>query len=394
MPLLSIIIPTHERAQYAVQTVRALLHGLPDTAEIVVSDTSAEDQISHALGDDRQNPRLTFVRPGRSMNVVEHFNFALGHATGDYLCFIGDDDFVLPDLVDIAAWAKERSVDAVKMTFPVQYYWPDFQHKTRGEYYSGSLHISVFSGQVRRVDAARAMRTAAQQLGTGVGEMPRAYAGVVSNALIQRAVARHGALFGGVSPDIYSAALISSEAKLVYQIDYPAIVPGASQASTAGQSASGGHVGKLRENAHIGAFRDLVWDDLIPEFYSVPTVWSYSLMRAAPAVPELSRYAGYGRLYVKCLLWHRSYRAETLVAIRHYQQKFGTAKLVGAMATGLIHEAGWIGAKLWQRAGLRLRPSRSTIIGDLPDSAAGIGASVEYTSGEARQKLAAALEIG
>ena len=224
--------------------------------------------------------------------------------------------------------------------------------------------------------------------------MPRAYAGLVSSALIQRVVARHGALFGGVSPDIYSAALISSNAQLVYQIDYPAIVPGASQASTAGQSASGGHVGKLRENAHIGAFRDLVWDALIPEFYSVPTVWSYSLMRAVPAVPQLSREAGYGRLYVKCLLWYPSYRAETLVAIRRYQQKFGTTKLISTMATGLVHEAGWIAAKLWQRAVLRVRPSRSTIIGNLPDSAAAIGASVEYTSGDIYQKLAAALDIG
>jgi glycosyltransferase involved in cell wall biosynthesis len=394
MPLLSIIIPTHERAQYAVQTIRALLRGLPDSVEVVVSDTSAEDQISPLLGDDSVSKRLIFVRPGRTMNMVEHFNFALGHATGDYLCLIGDDDFVLPDLVDIAVWAKQRSVESVRLTFPAHYYWPDFRHKTRGQYYSGSLHISAFSCEVKRIDASKAMQNAAQQLGTGLGEMPRVYVGLVSNSLIKRVVERHGPLFGGVSPDIYSAALISSEAQIVYQIDYPAIVPGASLASGAGQSASGGHVGKLRENAHIGAFRDLVWDDLIPEFYSVPTVWAYSLMEAAPLVSELSRYAGYGRLYVKCLLWHRSYRGETLVAIRHYQQKFGTARLVGAMTTGLIHEAGWIGAKLWQRAVLRLRPSRSIIIEDLPDSAAGIGASLDYTSGDARQKLAAALEIG
>lgn len=394
MPLLSIIIPTHERAQYAVQTIRALLRGLPDSVEVVVSDTSAEDQILPLLGDDSVSNRLIFVRPGRTMNMVEHFNFALGHATGDYLCLIGDDDFVLPDLVDIAAWAKQRSVDSVRLTFPANYYWPDFRHKTRGQYYSGSLHISAFSCEVKRIDASKAMQNAAQQLGTGLGEMPRAYVGLVSNPLIQRVVERHGPLFGGVSPDVYSAALISSEAQVVYQIDYPAVVPGASQASGAGQSASGGHVGKLRENAHIGAFRDLVWDELIPEFYSVPTVWAYSLMQAAPLVPELSRYAGYGRLYVKCLLWHRSYRADTLSAIRHFRQKFGAARLVQAMVAGLFHEAKWVGFKLWQRAVLRLWPSGRTIIANLPDSAVGIGALVQYTHGGARQKLLRALENG
>ena len=387
MPILSVIIPTHERADYAVRTVRALLDHLPGNVQIVLSDTSVQDRITTALGDDAQDPRLTFVRPERPMSVVEHFNFALSLATGDYLCFIGDDDFVLPELVDIAEWARRTGVEAIRMTFPAYYYWPDFRHKTRDDHYSGTLHLAGFTSAIRDVDAHAAMRDAARHLSTGVRDMPRAYAGLVSGALVRRIVARHGALFGGVSPDIYSAALISAEATRVCEIDYPAIVSGASKASTAGQSASGGHVGALRDNAHIGAFRDLVWDPLIPEFYSVPTVWSFSLMQAAPFVQELHDSAGYGRLYVKCLIWHRAYRRETLAAMKAFRHRKGTARLIAGLARGTIEECRWIAGKLWARAEERLRPQKTPVLRGLEDSGAAIRALDDHNGKGRRSTL-------
>ncbi|MFX7977155.1 hypothetical protein ABTK65_20135, partial [Acinetobacter baumannii] len=87
---------------------------------------------------------------------------------------------------------------------------------------------------------------------------------------VERIVARHGELFGGVSPDIYSAALISLESQKSYQVDFPIVIPGACAGSTSGKSAQGRHVGGLRDNAHIGAFKNLVWDARVPEYYSVP----------------------------------------------------------------------------------------------------------------------------
>src|SRR3546814_18230876 len=91
--------------------------------------------------------------------------------------------------------------------------------------------------------------------------MPRAYCGLISLTLIKRILADHDALFGGVSPDIYSAALISAHSVNALDIDFPAVIPGASGASKAGQSAAGRHVGVLRDNDHIRPFRNLIWQD-------------------------------------------------------------------------------------------------------------------------------------
>ena len=185
-PLLSIVIPTHERAHYALKTACALMDSLPSSVEIIVSDTSKKDLLSEPLKDSVQEERLKLIRPERELSVVEHFNLAMSYATGDYLCFIGDDDFVLPELLQISIWAKKYKIEAVKMTFPALYYWPDFKHKTKDDLYSGSLHLENFSSSVRRVNAKLAMHNAAVNLGTGVGDMPRAYAGLISRILVER----------------------------------------------------------------------------------------------------------------------------------------------------------------------------------------------------------------
>lgn len=263
-PLVSVVVPTHERAHYAVSTIRSLLE-LSDEIEVVVSDSSENDAISPAFAGVQASARLKILRPTKKLSVVDNFNFALRSAVGRYVCFIGDDDFVSSELVTIAKWADRHCVDAVKLTFPALYFWPDFRHRTAGGEFAGTLRISPFTSRIMLHDARQAARDALDNLGAGPLEMPRIYAGLISSHLIKKITEKHGELFGGVSPDVYSALLISMEAEQCVKVDFPVVIPGASGASTAGLSAQGRHVGGLRDNPHIRAFENLEW---IPEYLS------------------------------------------------------------------------------------------------------------------------------
>lgn len=321
MPVLSVIIPTHNRPDCAVATIRAVLSASPDI-EVIVSDTSETDRISSAFIEDKSG-RLKLLRPNRPLSVVENFNIGLEAATGEYLVFIGDDDLVSPEIVDVALWARREGVEAVSFSFPLLYYWPNFVSKTRWKAGSSTLVITPYDGSVREVDTIFELRLALSKLGAGVFDMPRAYAGMISRELVNRIVERHGALFGGVSPDIFSAALISLEAKRVFRIDFPIIIPGASGGSTSGHSARGQHVGGLRDNSHIGAFKNLSWDDRIPEYYSVPTVWGYSLLKAIENEPEWLRRADFTHLYLKCLITDPPYKALVWRCFKEYARRVG-----------------------------------------------------------------------
>lgn len=351
MPILSVIIPTHERFRYAKETVAVIL-GMSEEIELIVSDTSMVDPWASA----EPHPRLKVVRPGTGISVVDNFNTALSHATGDYVCFIGDDDLIAPEIVDIGYKAKCQGVDAVRFTFPIVFYWKDYLHRSDPEAYSGTVWVGQYSGQVKSLDTEAALRQAADNLGHGVFDMPRAYCGLVSLSLIKKILADHNALFGGVSPDIYSAALISAHASKALDIDFPAVIPGASGASTAGQSAAGRHVGALRENDHIRPFRNLVWHPLVPEFYSVPTVWSHSLVRAIERLPEnLAIRANWGRLYARCLLRHRTYWRPTFRAMKAYAEHNSALSLLGTLASGIMLELGWAIDRARRRLSVRLK---------------------------------------
>lgn len=348
MPILSVIIPTHNRSKYAIPTIRAMIALSPDI-EVVVSDTSPADEISSIRADLEGQERLILVRPAVGISVVDNFNLALQSATGDYLIFIGDDDLVTRQAVALAKWAKANAVDSFSLSFPAAYYWPDFVHQLRGDFYAGTLRIAKFGNAVQLHAADLALEDASSQFGAGVLEMPRAYAGMLSRSLADQIIGKYGALFGGVSPDIYSAALISAESRICVKIEYPIVVPGNSGASTAGQSASGGHVGKLRENAHIGAFKNLVWDPLIPEFYSVPTVWSFSLLKALEKLDKVS-LANFMRLYVRCLVFHRAYWPETWRCMATYARKVGVVRASGEFLGAVLAEGAWIVRKIFSMA--------------------------------------------
>lgn len=320
-PLVSVIIPTHNRPECAVSSIRAVL-AASDEVEIVVSDTSEEDGITPEFVG-QEMPRLKLLRPEQKFSVVDNFNFALRHATGEYLVFIGDDDLVSSQIVDVARWGRRNNVDAFSFSFPMLYYWPTFASTTRWKAEGGSLIVLEFDGRVRPMDAKAKLSEALRNMGAGVLGMPRAYAGMVSRELVERIIMKHGALFGGVSPDIYSAALISMESEKTYSVDFPIVIPGASGGSTSGQSARGKHVGGLRDNAHIGAFKSLVWDERVPEYYSVPTVWGYSLLKGVEDKPQWLKKADFSRLYLKCLITDPQYKDMVLVCLRQYARTHG-----------------------------------------------------------------------
>lgn len=303
-PLLSVIIPTANRQEYARAAVKTLLSVCPE-AEIVVSDASDSPTLEDMIKGLDGGTNVIFAHSGTNISVIDNFEFALGKSTGEYVVFIGDDDCVGPHIMDVAKWAKTNQVDTVTCygnTFTCCYYWPGVQSKYFGDAYSAKLLVWPISGAARRIDPLAETKACLRNLGAGLGLMPRAYHGLVSRRTIDAVKSKYGQLFGGVSPDIFSATLISSIANSCWHIDYPFVLPGASPKSTAGLGAARTDRSDLYSNPHITPFKDLVWDPLIPEFYHPTTVWSYSFKQAVDMVDDASLKPNLARLYARCLV--------------------------------------------------------------------------------------------
>lgn len=385
-PLVSVIIPTHGRPECAVSTIRAVL-AASDELEVVVSDTSTEDRITPAfVGQDIA--RLKLLRPGEPLSVVDNFNFALSHADGEYLAFIGDDDLVSPQIAEVAHWGSANNVDAFSFSFPMLYYWPTFASTTRWKAEGSTLVVSEFDGRMTPFDAKAELAAALRNMGSGVLGMPRAYAGMISRRLVERIQASHGLLFGGVSPDIYSAALISMESQKSYRVDFPIVVPGACAGSTSGKSARGRHVGGLRDNAHIGAFKNLVWDERVPEYYSVPTVWGYSLLKGIEDKPQWLRKADFSMLYLRCLISDPQYKTMVMGCLKQHARESGYMTTAVEFACATVREASRIGRTIVQRQLQRFKRDNTIVLRNVLDTEQAFQAATQYI-----QKFGKKLEL-
>lgn len=324
-PLLSIVIPTRDRPNYLMASLEVITSYCP-LAEVIVCDNSVDDCLRNKLGK-FASFNIKYVYSSETLSVVDNFERARKSASGEYLLFLGDDDSIGPGLYQVAEWSSQNHIDAVISygdTFLANYFWPGVQSKYYGSKYSGRMFVAGFTGKATRLDPLLAMRASATNPGSGLGFMPRAYHGLVSKALLDQIDSSYGYVFGGVSPDIFSAILISSVASNCWRIDYPFVIPGASPKSTAGQGAERSDSGSLNAVDHITRFgKSLVWDQLIPEFYSPHTVWAISMTKALDLVNDEGVIINYPRLYAKCLIHQYSHKHEVLKALRIWAQKVG-----------------------------------------------------------------------
>lgn len=369
MKLISVVIPTRNRPDCLLCAVRIALRQLPE-AEIIVSDNSDSDALRHKLADEIASGRVRYAYSSEHLSVVDNFERTLQMATGSYIAFIGDDDSVGPGLWQIAEWAQRESVEAVVSytdAFVASYFWPGVRSKYFGLGYSAKLFVNAFDGAAKPIDGRQALSHVASRFGGGLGSLPRAYHGLVSRQLLDRIRARHGHVFGGVSPDIFSATLITAECRKAYVVNYPFLIPGASATSTAGQGAERSDRAGLRDTDHISRFgAGLRWDARIPEFYSPHTVWAYSLQKALDELPERAVTPSYARLYARCLLFSRAYRAPTLEAIRHWAVDKGKLQAWLSIAISAGQELLELAARVGKRV-LHPRPGGgATAYGDLP----------------------------
>ena len=124
-PILSIIIPSRNRAKYAVLAIRSVLSYPSDRFELVIQDNSSNDELELAIRPHRHDPRVIYNHTREPLDVIENFTRGLELATGIYVTFFGDDDGANPEIVDAAVWANQNNVEVLITTRPSEYYWPD-----------------------------------------------------------------------------------------------------------------------------------------------------------------------------------------------------------------------------------------------------------------------------
>jgi glycosyltransferase involved in cell wall biosynthesis len=246
-PLLSIVIPTRNRAETAVYAIRsALAVSQSDNIEVIVHDCSDRDELAARMPLFK-DARLKYVKVP-PCNMTANFNLAFKYVTGKYVTYIGDDDCVLDIIIRVAEQCDLHGVDTVKSKRPATYFWPKFDGKTA----PGYLVVNSYTNIENQLVLGTITKGLILRKHYGFGSLPSVYQGMVKVSLMRRIEQIAGECFATSSPDHFLTLHLCFYANNSWEVEYPFIITGISHSSNTSDSFLGGNYRK-----HFETYKDV-----------------------------------------------------------------------------------------------------------------------------------------
>lgn len=315
--LVTIIIPTKNRAEYAAKAAEQILSIKDDRIQLIIQDNSDEKNLEGMLSHLKTDKRLKYNYSSQILSFVDNFGLAVSLADGEYLCVIGDDDGVNPEIVELAEWASKNDIKAIKPEVQAVYYWPNAINKSEEiRNKNGYMTVSKITDKIRIVDTSGEvldlLKNGCQRYLSL--DLVKLYHGLVRKESLEGVREITGKYFGGLSPDIYSAVALSILIPKIICIDYPITISGICSKSGSADSATGKHTGDLKDAPHFQGHTNYEWSKLIPPFYSVETIWADSAIAAINDLNMTSLLKNFNLEYlsVYCQKKYKNYRSQVM----------------------------------------------------------------------------------
>lgn len=365
-PLLSIAMPTHNRAGYAIHAIQSVLSQGDDRLELVVSDTSTDGKLrrwvgQHPVGRDH---RLNYHVPTHKLDMTGNHNAAVEACRGEFLCLIGDDDTIGGSILDATEWARGEGIDIIAPNVVANYVWPDFRSRYLGARHASRLYFARTMGRAARLHRAdEALGQALANAAQGTDGLPKVYHGVVRRSLFELVKQRTGQYFHGSSPDVSGAIGLAAIGARFLVVDFPLSIPGASGGSNSGRSAMNTHKSRLSAESQTSGFIASGWTPGVPKFFSVETVWAHAALETLQRIaPETVTRFNFAHLLAACRARHPEFTQESEIATREAADLLGVDRQ--ALTAAVERER-----RVLRRARLRhmlMRALRPTAAGGRP----------------------------
>lgn len=226
-PKLSVIIPTRERADTLVHTIRTLVDQDYSDCEIIISDNCSQDN-TRQIVESFSDSRLRYINTGKRVSMSDNWEFALRHAGGSFITYIGDDDGFIPGALAGAMAILEKSQMNALVWEKIEYCWPDYIDENMRNWFSLKNR-----GCTLRIMSGRRKLRQVIRFRDGYAKLPCLYNGIVKKSLVDelKNQSKSKAFFNSISPDVYSGIALGMIVGSYLYTDYPFSVNGASRHS-------------------------------------------------------------------------------------------------------------------------------------------------------------------
>jgi len=196
--MITVLIPTRERAELLQSAIRSCTAQSYQHCRFVVSDNASLDNTRDVVSS-FNDPRLTYVNPGRRVSMAENFEFALAQAVPGYVISIGDDDALMPDALEyLDALLDETGAECIAGRWNC-YFWDNYPVQSM----QNSIYMWLGTGYSYKPSATEVRRALGFNY-SYVHKLAGLYYGLISTHLIER-LRYKGTFFQSITPDAYSA---------------------------------------------------------------------------------------------------------------------------------------------------------------------------------------------
>jgi glycosyltransferase involved in cell wall biosynthesis len=195
-PLVTIVIPTRERADKLKFTLETVLDQENDNFQVVVSDNFSQDNTKEIV-DAFADPRVTYVNTGVRLSMSDNWDFAFKHVQGAYVIYIGDDDGLMPGAINKLEEMIKTKPSPIYCWECHEYMWP----------FDGNPPKIGLIAPVRcsyEIDLNKITRFSLGWGGLRDHLLPRVYYSAVSSSILEAIREKTGRVFHSQAPDLFS----------------------------------------------------------------------------------------------------------------------------------------------------------------------------------------------
>lgn len=264
MPRFSIVVPTLARADTLEHALATVLAQTVDDFEIIVQnngDDAATRQLVGRLGDSR----MKLFHTENVVSMVENWELALSHCTGELITVLGDDDALFPDACEAGGYAIDVTGADIVSWAPFLYLWPSYWHARR----RNRLHAHVTFDFVVRAERSRTCLEDFYAFRADYSQLPMLYNSFVARSVVERVRDRYGKYFFGSLPDVTSGIINAVETESFVKSSRPLSIAGISghsyghklsrEGTPLSQNEFEQHFPDLVDRADPRTSSDLVW---------------------------------------------------------------------------------------------------------------------------------------
>lgn len=308
-PKLTVVVPTRERADTLVHTLRTLVEQDYSDCEIIVSDNYSQDNTKQIV-DTFADSRLQYINTGSRVGMSENWEFALQHARGTYITYIGDDDGFIPGALSGAMAILDESNSNALVWDKAEYCWPDYIDENMRNWFS----LKSKQHSIRRLKGKNKLCQVIK-FTDAYNRLPCLYNGIIRKSLLNEIKEKsiNGVFFNSISPDVYSGIVLSMVVKEYLHTDFPFSVNGASRHSNGTSFARQIAAGRDSPYTKFSAENTRIYDSRIEMGPSPLICVMGEYMLAKQFLPSLALSEPSWRHYVNSLV--RSARSSFLPSL-------------------------------------------------------------------------------